>query len=418
MGQGLGALVLAIAVMGCSGGRAAPDGAGGSAGAVGSGGSGGGAGQGAGGAVNLATRDVDILFMIDNSSSMSKAQANLLTRFPQFIQALTAFPGGLPNVHIAVVSSDMGAGTGIPGCDGDGQAGKFQATPKQLIGSALCTTGMASDATFISNIDGVPNYDGRLEDVFSCIAALGDSGCGFEQSLLSVTHALGADNLDSAGRPQPPAENAGFLRDDAYLVLVLVTNEDDCSAPMGAASDLFPSAGDGSNAASPFGPPSGFRCNAFGHLCGSPPMPPPIQSPLGSADPGDKSTAVTLSDCVPATGVGKLTPVTSFETMLRRLKRDPANQILIAAITGIYDTTTPYTVTWRKSVSADPTGPWPEVVHSCVSSSDSSFADPAVRITDLVKRFGPNGILQSICDADPSPALQKVAARLGTLMAP
>src|SRR5262245_49842920 len=55
-------------------------------------------------------RDVDILFMIDNSRSMLPLQQKLLTNFPIFMQTLQALPMGLPNVHIAVVSSDMGAG--------------------------------------------------------------------------------------------------------------------------------------------------------------------------------------------------------------------------------------------------------------------------------------------------------------------
>src|SRR6188768_1943404 len=53
-------------------------------------------------------RDIDILFLIDNSSSMSKSQANLLRNFPVFMDVLKGLPMGLPNLHIAVVSSDMG----------------------------------------------------------------------------------------------------------------------------------------------------------------------------------------------------------------------------------------------------------------------------------------------------------------------
>ena len=55
-------------------------------------------------------RNVDLLFLIDDSSSMRLSQQNLETNFPQFMRALEAIPGGLPNVHIGVISSDMGAG--------------------------------------------------------------------------------------------------------------------------------------------------------------------------------------------------------------------------------------------------------------------------------------------------------------------
>ena len=55
-------------------------------------------------------RSVDVLFMIDNSSSMRLAQANLLTNFPVLMDALRGLSGGMPNLHVAVVSSDTGAG--------------------------------------------------------------------------------------------------------------------------------------------------------------------------------------------------------------------------------------------------------------------------------------------------------------------
>ena len=52
--------------------------------------------------------------MIDNSSGMSVVQANLLQNFPALHQRRSeSLPGGLPNLHIAVISSDMGAGDGI-----------------------------------------------------------------------------------------------------------------------------------------------------------------------------------------------------------------------------------------------------------------------------------------------------------------
>ena len=119
----------------------------------------------------------------------------------------------------------MGAGDGIvASCDRPAASnGIFQYTPR-----GTCTaTGLDTGATFISDIGGVRNYTGRLENVFTCIAALGETGCGFEHQFAAVPRALGAD-----GRPAP-AENQGFLRPDAYLAIVLVTNEDDCSASPG-----------------------------------------------------------------------------------------------------------------------------------------------------------------------------------------
>ena len=54
--------------------------------------------------------DVDILFLVDNSPSMASKQKALADNFPRMIEELDKLPDGRPNLHIGVVSSDMGAG--------------------------------------------------------------------------------------------------------------------------------------------------------------------------------------------------------------------------------------------------------------------------------------------------------------------
>src|ERR1022692_2999883 len=53
-------------------------------------------------------RNIDILFMIDDSSSMSAMQTKLQAQLPTFMNVLEGLPM-VPSLHIAVVSSDMGA---------------------------------------------------------------------------------------------------------------------------------------------------------------------------------------------------------------------------------------------------------------------------------------------------------------------
>jgi len=173
--------------------------------------------------VYVPTRNLDLLFVVDDSPGMRPVQQSLIRHFPILLSTLQYLPSGLPRIHVAVVSTDMGAGDGsIAGCDATGgKNGIFQRAPR----GECATTGLAPGATFISDIDGGRNYDGQLADAFSCIAPLGESGCGFEHPLAAAARALGAD-----GRP-PPAENEGFLRPSAFLAIILVTNEDDCSAP-------------------------------------------------------------------------------------------------------------------------------------------------------------------------------------------
>src|SRR4051794_22247618 len=55
-------------------------------------------------------RDIDLLFVIDNSGSTMNKQANFTQNFPAFMTALQMIPGGLPNVRIGVVTNDYGAG--------------------------------------------------------------------------------------------------------------------------------------------------------------------------------------------------------------------------------------------------------------------------------------------------------------------
>ena len=336
-------------------------------------------------------RNVDLMFLIDDSSSMRLSQDNLRRNFPVLMRQLENLPGGLPNVHVAVVSSDMGAGDGsVASCDATGgKKGIFQYTARD----ACTSTGLAAGATYISNVAGVANYTGKLEDVFTCIAALGQSGCGFEHQFAAITRALGVD-----GRAAP-AENQGFLRPDALLAIVLITNEDDCSESPGVP---FFDTGSNFNIASQLGPPINFRCNEFGHLCdgGHPKRRPPANDPAAS---------VTYGTCTSNDSEGFLLAVRDTANRIKSLKGDDG-QIVVAAITG---PAAPYAVHWRNPSSPDASCgaascPWPETTHSCLAA-DGSFGDPAVRVAELVSHFGDNGRLLSICDDDFGPALGDIA---------
>jgi len=397
------------------GGAAGRGGSGGAAGTVGTGGSAGGGGGGAGtagAAGNAGTggaagrggqggtagagppnNDLDVLFLVDDSSSMRLAQTNLVSSFPAFPIALKAAPQGVPDLHIAIISSDMGAGDGsVAGCDSTGgKKGIFQYTPR-----GTCTaSGLDTGATFISDIGGVRNYGGRLETVFTCIAALGETGCGFEHTFASVLRALGADGQGSA-----PAENQGFLRPDAYLAIVLVTNEDDCSATPGV--PLFDT-GSNTNIASQIGPPANFRCNEYGHMCNG-------MHPSRHAPGIDVNAMVSYDTCTSNDTEHYLLSAVETANRIKALKSDPS-KVIVAAITG---PATPYTVTWKAPSTSDTSCgaascPWPVIAHSCTAALDGSFADPAVRIIELTNQFGANGIVRSICSDDLAPALQSVA---------
>jgi len=97
--------------------------------------------------------------------------------------------------------------------------------------------------------------------VFDCYRETGTGGCGFEHVLGSMRAAL-----DGCSSPAGCTQrlNAGFLRPDAYLLLLVFTDEDDCSAP--ADSTLFDPTQTSLN--SHLGPLTSYRCLEFGVLCG------------------------------------------------------------------------------------------------------------------------------------------------------
>jgi len=339
-------------------------------------------------------RNVDLLFLIDDSPSMRLSQDNLRRNFPVLMQQLENLPGGLPNIHVAVVSSDMGAGdSSIANCDSTGgRNGIFQHTAR----GGCTASGLAPGATYISNIAGAANYSGSLADVFTCIAALGESGCGFEHQFAAITRALGVD-----GRAVP-AQNQGFLRPDALLAIVMITNEDDCSAVAGV--PIFDT-GSSTTIESQLGPPTSFRCNEFGHLCDGNP-------PKRRAPSNDASASVSYENCTSRNMPRFLLPVIDIANQIKSLKGDDG-QIMVAAITGPQE---PYVVGWKSPTPADTSCgaascPWPQIAHSCMAA-DGSFADPAVRIAELVGHFGANGRLQSICADNFAPALGNIAENI------
>ncbi|HLK91431.1 MAG TPA: hypothetical protein VKZ18_16150 [Polyangia bacterium] len=370
--------------------------------------------------------EIDILFMIDNSSSMTEMQSKLYDQLPLFMNVLTSIPNP-PSLHVAVVSSDMGApgdSTSSIACTQFGDSGQFQSMPR-----GTCTnTSLTAGATFISDADGMPNYtDANIADVFQCIALLGDKGCGFEHQLASIDRALGAD-----GQP-PPDSNSNFLRPEAYLGIVILTNEDDCSAPPNTQLYSLNVGGSGQqNIANALGPIANYRCNQFGHLCKDPSgtqMAPPLKPPANAMGTAAAPT-LDMTDCVSNDSTGLLTPVSQFISDVKALKPDPDNQILVAAITA---PAAPYTVAWVPESGGQNTQPgelWPEVMHSCgakgsddvnpestMSPTDGSFGDPGVRISQFVSAF-PNYVLASICDASYASSMQAIATKLGQLITP
>jgi hypothetical protein len=331
-----------------------------------------------------ANRDIDILFVIDDSPSMLDKQTNLKNNFPNFINVLNTIEGGLPNVHLGVVTSDLGSkgaddaqpgpgiGTGAGMCSGNGKSGNLQTN-----GTTLVTGSYISDIKDNTGMRQV-NYTGMLADAFTAIASVGANGCGFEQHIEAAKRALNNN----------PA-NAGFLRPSAYLAIIFLADEDDCSM---AHSTLI-----GTDTAT-LGPLQSFRCTRFGIRCDQ-----------GGTDSNSMNQVGPKGMCHSADDGTYLTKIPDYVNFFKGLKSDP-NSVIVAAIAGVTD---PFEVELRAPIGS--TQQIPALAHSCTynaSATDVEVADPAVRIKQLLDSFPNRSTFSTICQQDLSGGLQLIAELL------
>jgi hypothetical protein len=93
---------------------------------------------------------------------------------------------------------------------------------------AVAPTATADDPepkrrNWLERTNGQLNVDAGLADALACVLPQGVSGCGFESPLDSMYRALA-----QTGMPES-ATNYGFLRPEADLRIVFITDEMDCS---------------------------------------------------------------------------------------------------------------------------------------------------------------------------------------------
>jgi hypothetical protein len=304
----------------------------------------------------ITNRNLDVLVMVDNSSSMLLPQANLRTNFPMFIDALKALPGGLPNLHLAVISSDMGAGMG-PSPAAIARRG-YGHSP---VHAARDVHGVAVDRGRDLPVKRrrQVNYTARHLGGVLVPRGAGRHGLRLRAPVRVGVARAGCRRGAGAGRePGLPAPRCAAGDRHAHQRGRL----------LGASGVALFDTASNTTLSSQLGPPANFRCNEFGHLCDG--VPPVRKAPGGSV-----TATVPLQNCVASECGGALTPVAEFVARIKALKAAPASEIVVAAITG---PVTPYVVQW-KNPSTNDTGPWPIIGHSC-TAADASFADPGVRI--------------------------------------
>jgi hypothetical protein len=197
-------------------------------------------------------------------------------------------------------------------------------------------------------------------DLFRCNASVGvtQSNClKYEQQLRS-----GLLAVDPSGPNREQAK--AFLREDAYLVIIFVTDEEDCSV-------------------------------ADGRYI---------------AEDGDYSRCGLLKT---TDDNGPLTPVAHFVNRFKSLKSDPG-RVIVAAIAGDSTRGTPEERQLdREAYIASKSHPRTCYNSTSICSSVNGVADYAPRMIELVTSFGPNGVFSNICsDEGIGPALTEIAATI------
>lgn len=167
----------------------------------------------------LGCEAIDILFIIDDSASMEEEQNNLIASFPGFIEVLDNYldPNDEPiEYRVGVTTTGVSREfthdpLSLPPMPGD----ITNAEDGALVGQEECGLG---------EHPWIEGDDPEAVDKFACAAEVGLLGPGTEMPLAAMELAIG-ENLEPGG------PNEGFYRklESSLLVIVFITDEDDCS---------------------------------------------------------------------------------------------------------------------------------------------------------------------------------------------
>jgi hypothetical protein len=388
-------------------------------------------------------RLLDLVFMVDNSPSMAPKQDKLQAQFKNLLAALNdPQTNTLPDLRVAIIDSDLGtAGAYQSGSCGPktlpdgtqssyGDMGQFQ-----MIGATAC--GVTSpDATFIETQGNTGiNFNGDINTVFACLAGnLGTVGCGEEHQLQAFEFAFLVSNIASS-----VAQRTNFLRAKAYLGLVFLSDEDDCSAV--GNDQMFNQTGSDLTHES-----ASLRCYTRAYTCnGNDTANAPPGYPTSaafstamnncSARVGDTCSGVDVSQPTP-----QCNPLTDYKGMagqIKSLKSDPDNQLLVAGIFGWPLDGDTSKATYKVDQTPNP-NPGDKAAHPTIwdtwpvcydpnhkpaaATTDATTgfdpvaagwgATPGLRMSAFIDEFGDNGLKYSICQPDFQAAMNSIGTAI------
>lgn len=154
-----------------------------------------------------ACQKMDVVFVVDDSGSMREEQESLARAFPEFVSVLDTFRtgGGRPlDYRIAVTTTGRDLHYRVTG------------TPVTELGA-----NGAFRSTYAMSRPWLERSDEAITAQLAVLANVGTSGPSIEMPLRALHLAFDERVKDGT--------NAGFLRDDALLSIVVLSDEDDCS---------------------------------------------------------------------------------------------------------------------------------------------------------------------------------------------
>lgn len=155
-------------------------------------------------------RKMDLIFVVDDSGSMAEEQANLGTNFPMFATLLNSYTistGEMLDYRAAVTTTGVTA------------SGVQMLPPPFNMGVPFNQSGMDGRFRQVSGMTRpwLERTDPNMAQTFTQAANVGTSGPGLEMQLRAMELAI------------QPNTNPGFIRQDALLGVIILTDEDDCS---------------------------------------------------------------------------------------------------------------------------------------------------------------------------------------------
>lgn len=330
--------------------------------------------------------ELDLLFVVDNTAGMVAKQAELAKSFERLVAQLEFFEyegrQRLPDLHIGVVSTDMGVGASyaVPGCDSSGDSGVLHSAPSEIMAPLAMERVRGTDGTidlestpgegtarFLVDIDAgggrATNYSSTLEHAFTNMVQLGSQGCEIEQPLAAMRAVLDGSR----------AENAGFVRDNAALAVVVLSNEDDCSV---ADERFFDPALDSDD--------PDFRCFVRSAQCND-----------------DVVAEGSYSGCRPRQSPEFMHDVGEYKSFLTSMRR--SDSVVVAAMAG--DSSDAEIVTRSDGTLS--------VAAQC---EDRNETYPAVRLQQFISEFTGQGDLAPQCGDQAVDALAATGKRIRKML--